>query len=513
MTFFESLLVLLLAAVVLLQVSRRLALPYPAMLAVAGVLVAFIPGSPVIRIEPATALALFIAPVLLDAAYDFPVGTASRLWRPLVLLAVLAVLVTTALVAWIGWAVAGLPIAAAIVLGAIVAPPDAAAATAVLGTVSLPRRTIAVLRGESLFNDATALLLFGGALAVQQSGSFDGEVGLRLGIAVPGGMLFGYLCGMAMRYVSDFVSGTLGGSIVQFVSAFLVWIIAEHLHLSAVLAVVVCAMTVARDPNAMGSPRMRVHSFAIWATVVFLLNVVAFLLMGMQARTILAGLASEELREALELTGLVIVAIVAARFVMVMGWNWLARHYPAVRGNLEAPTVTQGIVVSWSGMRGLVSLATAFALPADFPQRDVVVLVAFGVVLATLVVQGLTLAPLIRLLKVDRIEDPNAEIAEARAALVEAALGRLDGVAGRPAAALAESYRLKRAARTDPAAAGAMEEARELGLAVIGAQRQALRRLRDEQRIGMDAYYVLLEEIDWRELTLLPEDERRIEEG
>src|SRR3954447_3578574 len=136
MTFFESLLVLLLVAIVLLQIARRLSLPYPAMLAMAGVLVAFVPGAPAIVIDPGTALALFIAPVLLDAAFDFPVGAAWRLWRPLVALAVVAVLVTTAVVAWIGWAFAGLPISAAVVLGAIVAPPDAAAAIAVLGTVS-----------------------------------------------------------------------------------------------------------------------------------------------------------------------------------------------------------------------------------------------------------------------------------------------------------------------------------------------------------------------------------------
>ncbi|WP_375393087.1 cation:proton antiporter [uncultured Sphingomonas sp.] len=161
MTFFESLLALLLAAVVLLQVARRLSLPYPAMLALAGMAVAFVPGGPTIAIDPRTALALFIAPVLLDAAFDFPLQAAGRLWRPLVVMAVVAVLASTAVVAAIGWGIAGLPIAAAVVLGAIVAPPDAAAATAVLAQTPLPRRTEAVLKGESLFNDATTLLLFG----------------------------------------------------------------------------------------------------------------------------------------------------------------------------------------------------------------------------------------------------------------------------------------------------------------------------------------------------------------
>ena len=160
MTFFTSLLLLLLAAIALLQVSRRLSLPYPAMLALAGVVVALIPGTPTIQLDPQLALALFIAPALVDAAFDFPLGAAIRLWAPLLALAVVAVLVSTGVVAVIGVWFAGLPIAAAVALGAIVSPPDAAAATATLRSVSVPRSTDAVLKGESLFNDATALLLF-----------------------------------------------------------------------------------------------------------------------------------------------------------------------------------------------------------------------------------------------------------------------------------------------------------------------------------------------------------------
>src|SRR5689334_13709854 len=199
MPFFESLLVLLLAAIVLLQVAHRFALPYPAMLAGAGVAVAMVPGVPSIPIDPRIALALFIAPALLDAAFDFPLATVRRFWGPLLVLAVGSVVVTAAVVAWAGWMFAGLPIAAAIVLGAIVAPPDAAAATAVLSGISIPRRTDAVLRGESLFNDAAALLLFSAALAVQNAGVLDGRVGLHLAIAAPGGILLGMVAAWLMR--------------------------------------------------------------------------------------------------------------------------------------------------------------------------------------------------------------------------------------------------------------------------------------------------------------------------
>ncbi|SOB87402.1 sodium/proton antiporter, CPA1 family [Sphingomonas guangdongensis] len=510
MTFFESLLVLLLVAIALLQVARRLGLPYPSLLALAGATVALVPGAPAIGLDPATALALFIAPVLLDAAFDFPLATAGRLWRPLAVLAVVAVLATTAVVAVLGWALVGLPIAAAIALGAIVAPPDAAAATAITGTVPLPNRTVSVLKGESLLNDATALLLFSGALMVQTADGSAGSVALRLAAAVPGGILLGLALAWLMRRINPLVAGTLGGNILQFVAAFVVWLAAEHLHLSAVLAVVAFAVSLAADRQITSAPRARVQSFAVWAAVVFLLNVVAFLIMGMQARAILERLSAAEIGPALGFAGIVVVAVVLTRFGVVLAWNWAARRWSQVRGALEPPTPAQGVLVGWCGMRGLVSLAIAFALPPEFPQRDLVTLTAFAVVIATLVVQGLTLAPLIRRLGLDRMEDPRAELATARQHLARAALAALETM---PAGdRLRASYEAKLAV-DDPASAAWLEEQRRAGLAAIDAQRAALDRLRADDRIGTDSFYLLQEELDWRTLTLLPDEERRIEEA
>ncbi len=297
--------------------------------------------------DPQTALALFIAPVLLDAAFDFPVGAARNLWRPLAILAVGAVLATTAAVAWLGVAVAGLPVAAAVALGAIVAPPDAAAATAVLGSVSIPKRTVAVLKGESLFNDATALLLFGGALAVQANHGFGAGDAFRLAVAAPGGLVFGIAMAFLILRIGRFVAGTLGGSILQFVNAYAVWILAEHLGLSAVLAVVACAMTIARSSQVANSARVRVHSFAVWATVVFLLNVLAFLLMGMQARMIVEQMSHERLSDALATALAVIVVVILVRIVLVLGWIRLAARFDALRGDLPRPSVGQGVFVAW----------------------------------------------------------------------------------------------------------------------------------------------------------------------
>jgi CPA1 family monovalent cation:H+ antiporter len=257
---------------------------------------------------------------------------------------------------------------------------------------------------------------------------------------------------------------------------------------------------------------MRVHSFAVWASVVFLLNVLAFLLMGLQARLIIGRMPTDRLAEAARFAVLVIVAIVVTRFVVVMIWNRLAVHFANVRGRLPPPTWGQGVVVAWSGMRGLVTLATAFALPIGFPQRDLVVLTAFAVVLATLVVQGLTLAPLIRQLRLDQIEDPASNLADARRTLARVGLDEIDALGARNDLALRDLYALKCAASPLPSTAERLDGYHQLGLVVVGAQRKALLRLRDEEQIDMDAYYLLQEEIDWRELTLLPDSQRRIDE-
>ncbi len=513
MTFLESLLVLLFASILLLQLSRRLALPYPSMLAVAGVVVALIPGAPIIPIDPETALALFIAPALMDAAFDFPIRTARRFWAPLLVLAVGGVVVTAVLVGIAGWAFAGLPLAAALVLGAIVAPPDAVAATAILSAMAIPRTTDAVLRGESLFNDASALLLFSAALAVQSAGGFGPAVAVHLGLAVPGGILLGLATAWLVARISRFVAGTLGGNLLQFVNTILLWIVADRLGLSAVLAIVAFAMKIASDDTATSSARMRVHSYAVWSAVVFVLNVMAFLLMGMQARRIVGGMAGSHLRDALLFAGLVVLIVIVARIVLAVGFNVVMRWRWRRRGEPVRATVQQAVLASWSGMRGLVTLATAFALPAGFPQRDVVVLAAFAVVIATLVIQGMTLAPLIRLLGLDRSSDGEGELTIVRAEIAGAALSSIDEEHDAVAAPLRATFEIEHRAFKDSAGMAALERYRALALIAIAAQRAALERIRAAHRINADEYNRLLEEIDWRELTALPEEGRRIEES
>lgn len=512
MSFFESLVALLMAAILLLQVSRRLGLPYPAMLAAAGVLLALIPGVPSIRLDPETALALFIAPALIDAAFDFPIGAVWRLWRQLFAMAVVAVLLTAAAVTWLGMSVAGLPLYAALALGAIVAPPDAAAATAVLGAVNMPRRSVAVLTGEGLLNDALALLLFSAAIAVQGHGGIDGGLAMRLGAAAPGGVALGIALAWLSRRISPLVSGTLGGNLLEFATTFAVWIVAERLGLSPVLCLVAFAMTIARSAGLKQSPRMRVHSFAVWSSVVFLLNVLAFLLMGMQVRTIVGEMAADRLREAAGFACLVIGTVIAVRLLWVLAYNRLARRFAVLRGDFEPATLGQGVLVGWCGMRGLVTLATAFALPAAFPQRDLIVLTAFAVVLATLVVQGLTIAPLVRLLGLDGDDGLGRELSRARLELAEAALASLEDHAGSDVDHLRYGFELAR----DAARSGReelVERKRSLGLVAIDRQRECLESLRLRHSVGPDSYLTLQEELDFRQIAMTSEGERHIEES
>jgi monovalent cation/hydrogen antiporter len=495
-------------------VTRRLAIPYPTMLAAAGVGLALIPGAPQIDLDPGTALALFIAPALVDAAFDFPAVAARKLWQALFALAVLAVVLSAATVAGLGVALAGLPLYAALALGAIVAPPDAAAATAILGGVSMPGRVVAVLKGESLLNDASALLIFAAATSLHGHEASNAAFALRIAIAVPGGVILGILLALFFRrFVMPFVTGTLGGNLLEFVTCFGVWIIAERLELSAVLCLVAFAMTIARDAGLTIRARSRIHSFAVWDTAVFLLNVLAFLLMGLQARTIVGGMPSERLHQAAWFALGVILCLVLVRMAWVLAYVRLANRYHAIGGAERPPTRREAVLIGWCGMRGLVTLATAFALPADFPQRDLIVLTAFAVVLATLVVQGLTLGPLVRLLGLDGESGVAGELTSGRAELAEAALGALEGRSGPAAEHWRHSFEAARVAGSPIGDPAALDDKRALGLAALRRQRERLEQMRALRQVGPEAFLILQEELDFLEVSLSDEAARRIEQS
>jgi CPA1 family monovalent cation:H+ antiporter len=278
-----------------------------------------------------------------------------------------------------------------------------------------------------------------------------------------------------------------------------------------VLAVVACAMTIA-SRSILTSARMRVQSYAVWTAVVFVLNVVAFLMMGMQARDIVRDMNGAHLAEAVTFATIVVMIVIVARFAVCVGYNRVYALIARRRNRPEPATLKQAILASWCGMRGLVTLATAFALPGDFPERDMVVLAAFAVVIATLVIQGLTLAPLISLLGLNSRAGASSELEALRGELASAALSKLDGVDLAEAELLRATFRLEQEAIRDPHASLPFEKYRKLALKAVAAQRALLEQLRAENRVNIDEYNLLLEEIDWRELSVLPVEARRIEE-
>jgi CPA1 family monovalent cation:H+ antiporter len=514
MTFLESLLVLLAIALCLLQISRRLSIPYPTLLASAGVILALVPGTPKIALEPVTALTLFIAPAIFDAAFEFPLGAIRQLWKPLLAVAFAAVLFTAAAVAWLGVHVAGLPLFAAIALGAIVAPPDAVAATAVLRTVRMPRRAVAILKGESLLNDATALLLFGVAVGTFQHDAGAGQWWAFQSVeAVPGGLLLGFAMARLLSYLLRFFAGLLSAYLLEYLFTFGAWILAVHLELSAVLCVVAFAMTLARGAGLVIPPRIRLHNAAVSHTLVFLLNVLAFLLMGFQAQSIVSVMSPERLRESVWFAADVVACVIVVRMVWVLLYNRLAYRFSWLRGNYTPSTLRQGVLLGWCGMRGLVTLATAIALPATFPQRDLIVLTAFGVVLATLVVQGLTVAPLVRILGLDGEDGLVEELTQARADLASVAFEALTDEPG----VVADHWRFEFGEIQWSVAPGKdptlLRDWRRLGLLAVQEQRKRLEWLHVRHRVGPEVYALLQEDIDFFEVALSSECARRIEES
>jgi CPA1 family monovalent cation:H+ antiporter len=507
MALFESLLALLLVSILLLKLSGHIGVPYPTMLAFAGACVAALPWAPEIEMEPRLALALFIAPALLDAAYDLPPRELRRDWLPLTWLAVLAVLLTTAAVAWLGWAWAGMPLAVAVALGAIVAPPDAAAATAVLTRFPMPRRTMAILQGESLLNDATALLIFTAAVTVAswQETSVV-EMIPSLLIAAPGGVVVGLAFAKLYFLLKEWLGQTLTARVSEFVVTFGTWVIAEHLHVSPILAVVAFAMTAAHYGPERQTARDRVHSYAIWEIAVFVLNVLAFLLMGLQARTILSRLDRSMLSEALWFAVIVLAVVIAVRIAWVMLGTLIPGLYRRRETSASAAT-REAVLISWCGMRGLVTLATAFALPSGFPHRDLIVLTAFIVVLGSLIVQGLTVGVLIKILKIEPDDSLEVEVSKARALMVDAALESLRDRAGDAATAVRAEYEAMRAVAQNRRNPQADTEHDRLRIDAICAQRELLAKLRREGKISDDAFHRLEEELDWAELQASPREE------
>ena len=498
---FELVIALLFVGAILAAAARRLNAPYPALLALAGAALALLPGIPSVTLDPELALTLFVAPVLLDAAFDSSPRDLKANWRSVTGLALVAVGLTVAAVAVVvRWLVPAMPWPAAIALGAIVAPPDAAAATAVLRQLRPPHRLLVILEGESLFNDASALLIYRLAVGAAVTGTFSGWSVVPMLVAVClGSIALGVVLSWIVLRVLVRINDVATTVIVQFLSTFAVWMIAERLHLSGIITVVVYAIMAARSAPDLMPARLRIPSYAVWEVVVFVLNVLAFILVGLQLKPILARLAPAELIQYLVTAAAVTAAVMLVRMVWVMAYATVGRH---VRGR-------SALVIAWCGMRGIVTLAAALALPVDFPYRDLILFTAFCVVLGTLVLQGMTLRPIMRALKLEDDGSVEREVRLARAQTARAGLAAVERAdSGEELLRLLRrkyEARLRRA-EADGSAAEAIERdgIPEFNAAYRRAQeeeRRALSELRSSGVIGDDAFHRVEEELDWAEVN------------
>ncbi len=508
----ERLIALFVTAVLLAAAARRVGAPYPVFLALGGAVLAFVPGAPQFTVRPELALALFIAPVLLDAAFDASPRDLRDNWLPVTGLVVFAVGFTTMAVAMVArMLVPELPWAPAIVLGAVVAPPDAAAATAVLRHLRPPRRILTILEGESLLNDASALLIYRLAIGAAAAGGFSlAAVAPTFLLAVAGSVVVGPALGWVTLRVTGLIQHVPSAIILQFVTTFGVWILAEHIGLSGVLTMVCYAVTVARTAPERIPARSRIPSYAVWETAVFALNILAFIFIGLQIRPIFDSLAAADRGRYAAVAGAVLVTVIVVRVVWHMSFNavvrWRDRRFGfnPPRPMLQA-TVGSGLVISWAGMRGIVSLAAALALPAGFPFRDLIVWTAFCVVLGTLVIQGLTLKPLLRALAL-RDDDPvGQERRAARERALKAGLASLQHDPSPAADAVRQEFtaHLEHDHEDDDGHGGEGPGAEHTRLhrEALAAARQAVLAMRDSDEIGDDAFHEVEEELDWLEMA------------
>ena len=420
---------LLLAVAVFGAAARAVNIPYPIVLVVGGLLLGFVPGLPHVALAPDLVLVIFLPPLLYSAAFFANLRDLRADVRSISFLAIGLVLATAAVVAAIAHAVVpGLGWAAAFALGAIVAPTDPIAATTIGRRLGVPRRTITILEGESLLNDGTALVAYKVAVAaavghsVTAAGAgWDFVAGAVGGIAV--GLAAGWLIAQVRKRLDDVPVETT----ISLLSGYAAYVPAERLGLSGVLAAVSTGIYLGWRAPEISTARMRLQGYAMWEILVFLLNALLFVLIGLQLRSIVDGLGGRSTPTLLGQAAAIAAAVILTRLLWMHTVPYLTLAVDRRPAQRDRRVDWRGrMVAAWSGMRGAVSLAAALALPAHFPARNLLLFVTFAVIFATLVVQGLTLPPLIRALGVhDDGADGREELAGRRRA-TDAALARLE---------------------------------------------------------------------------------------
>ncbi len=504
--------------------ARRTPLPAPLLLVAVGLAVSYIPGVPDYRLDPEVVLPLVLPPLLYTSASDSSYLDLRAQLRPVALLSVGYVLFATVVVGWAAYLVIpGMPLPAALVLGAVVAPPDAVAATAVARRVGLPSRITTILQGESLLNDATAITAYKVALAaaIGEGATWAGGIEEFL-IAAVGGVGVGLLLMAPLHWLRTHLREPLLQNTLSLLIPFVAYSVAEQVHASGVLAVVVVALYLGHRAWEVDFAT-RLQEDAVWKMVAFILESAVFALIGLQLPVVLRGLGEYEGVTAAWYAVAVFLVVVLARFVWVYPAAFLPRLLSErIRTREENPTWRGAMVTSWAGMRGVVSLAIAFSIPLTlhgghpFPQRNLILFLTFTTVIGTLVLQGVTLPPLIRLLRfpsrdqrAETLAEANAQaqaslaaesrleelLSDERNALPPPLADRLRSVLERRRNAVWE-----RLGQVNPVTGESVDDTyRRLSRDMISAEREVFVRLRDHRYIDDEMLRALLRRLDLEE--------------
>jgi len=522
---FETVLALLVGVTFLALVARRLDVPTPALLVVGGLLVALLPGLPVVQFDPQLVFLVFIPPLLFRASLLSSYRDVRANLRPILLLGVGHVLFVTIAVAWVArLAIPGLPWTSAFALGAVVSPPDVAAATAFLRRLPLPRRLVIILEGESMINDAAAIVAYRMAVAAAVTGGFSlMTASLRFLYVGAGGIVVGLAVARLLAELRRHIHDPEVENTISLLTGYAAYLPAEHLGVSGILAVVATGLYLGRVGPRVVAADTRVQNSGMWDVVVFVLEGLIFIITGLGLRPILAGWSGPFARDLVWGAVLVTLTVIVARFVWVFPATYLPRFLSArVRKRDPYPSWRLPVVVSWAGLRGADSLVLAAAIPtltatgAPFPGRDVIIAITFAVILVTLLGQGFSLAPLLRWLGVRETgeQDEREEIG-ARLRTAEAALARLEELTHEswmhPDALAHTRDRYRYRARhlrghADGTLDGPLEAKSEahtrLARELLAAERRELLRLRDEGTIGDAVMRRVQRELDYEELLL-----------
>lgn len=526
----ETIVGLLAVVVVLVMLARRLSIPYPIPLVLGGLVLGFVPRLPHIAMPPDLVLLVFLPPLLYSESLTLSWRDFRANLRPIGLLSIGLVAMTTVLVAITAHAIVpGLPWAAAFVLGAIVAPTDEVAVSAVAEQLPIPRRLLIIIEGESLVNDAVSLVLYRLAVVAVVTGGFSWlSGGFQFILASVGGIGIGLAVGVGINWLRRRLTpDPLIENTISLLTPFLAYLPAETVHVSGVLAVVATGLYLGRQGPRFITSATRLQAGAMWRMIDFLLNSLLFILLGLQLHPILNRLAGHSWTALVTDAVLLSLCVILARIAWVIPGTYLPRLLSRrLRAQDPFPPWQQVAVVAWTGIRGGVSLAAALAIPLvtrrgpAFPQRDMLIFLTFAVILSTLIFQGLSLPALIGRLELKEDDLVGQEESDARFQASQAGLARLDQIAKSEAlpeeiVADLREHITNRTQRFEARTLGSANEDyetraviyRRLRYEILKAERQTVVSLRDASAISDDVMLRLQRALDLEEQRLATEED------